>query len=581
MIDKRVLAGLNRSLAARLIGLLTVALFPIGLIAVYQTVIVIKEADSLSQRDILARTSEAASAELALIQRAFGVADALGASVRELGFATAACNRAVEEFARRDDTFVFVGVLQADGMMECSNTGQPIDFSTFDDWISFEADPRRTITVNRDGAASGQSVLIVSVPIYDEDAALQGAVSLSIPHSLADTLLQSDIDGVEVALVDAEGAVLSTSVGMDQADRFAALDIAPETLDVMAQGRTVERTLADGVKANIAVVELIEDDLFVLGKWTAEAQPSAVSLFGTAAPVFPIIMWLASLIVAFMAVQRLVLQYLTRLRRTMQRFSLEDKENSFVHLIDAPQEFNEIAASYNSMVDRVLAEHAANEASLKEKDTLLKEVHHRVKNNLQLIASIINMQLRTIEAPEAERVLRRVQDRVMSLATIHKSLYTDTQVDVVRADGLLREITNGVLNVGVSRPSELKTDIVLSKVELDPDQAVPLSLLVTEAVTNGIKYAGAPDGEAASLHVSLSETADGLVRITVANSRGPAPLTAPDERDGTGLGSRLISAFASQLGGTLDIEETETRYTMAVEFAKLGAQAEATQQAAE
>jgi len=562
----------RHSLATQVLALLTIALLPLGLIAVYQTSTVIREARALAERDILARTNDAARAEYAVIRRANGAGYALGAMALEVGADSPLCAATMARFVETRALFSFAGFIRADGLMTCASTGEPVDFSNMADWQGFVEAPREFVTVNAQGAVTGEAVLIVSTPIFDDGGALAGASSISIPRDLANTLLDNDIDGFELALMNADGAVLSATGGSDPTRGFDDLGLVPGEIAMGRDGFTMNATTTGGIDVTVALVKLADTELYILGKWQHRANPPSITLFGATAPVFPILMWAASLFVAYLAIDRMVLRHLRHLRRRMATFSIDDPDTRKTRLDAAPQEIQQIATSYDRLVDRVVQEHAAVEASLAEKDILLKEVHHRVKNNLQLIASILNMQLRSIDAPEAIRVLRRVQDRVMSLATIHKSLYAGDQVDSVLADTLLREIINSVLNVGVPGGMRLDTEIRLDPVELDPDQAVPLSLLVTEAVTNAVKYAAADGQETPRLTVTLTEADHGQVTLRVRNSKGATQMTDSAASGGTGLGNRLITAFVSQLGGESRIDESDAAYTLTVEFHKFGAE---------
>jgi two-component sensor histidine kinase len=554
------------SLTARLIGLLTVALLPLGLIAVYQTFSVTSKVESLARRDMLSRTADAANAQGDLILQAQGAARAMGAVALAVGPETDACDEMLGRFVDNDPRFAFAGFVFADGRMECSSNGRSVDFSTSPTWGPAIESPHPRVTVNRRGAASGLSVMISSVPIYDGDDELAGIFSISIPHSLSDLLFDRQIEGLEVAIVDSTGKVLSASTGIDQSSAFDALHVVPAEMDIPDRGRTLNIVGPEGDTA-ISVVPLVPGEAFVVGKWSGEAEAAAsVSLLGTATPLFPVAMWAAGLFVAVFALNSLVLKHLKALRQHMRAFSVSNLEASYVRLNNAPSEIAEIGDSYNALLDRIMDDTVELAESVREKEMLLKEVHHRVKNNLQLIASILNMQLRQIEAPEARQVLRQVQDRVMSLATIHKLLYSDAQVDTVRADILLSEIIQSAVNVGSSSQSALETRISLDPVELDPDQAVPLSLLVTEAVTNALKNIGEDaDGER-FLSVELTEPAQETVELRVVNSCNPGEEKQKDSN--SGLGTRLIQAFVSQLEGTSDVGVSDDRYTLWVRFEK-------------
>ncbi|MDO5643040.1 MAG: sensor histidine kinase, partial [Paracoccus sp. (in: a-proteobacteria)] len=192
-----------------------------------------------------------------------------------------------------------------------------------------------------------------------------------------------------------------------------------------------------------------------------------------------------------------------------------------------------------------------------------KEVHHRVKNNLQLIASIISMQGRVIEDDDAKRVLRSVQDRVAAVASIYKNLYQAEHLDSVQADRLMSEIINQMTRATVSPDRHIDIHTELAPLILQPDQAVPLTLLTTEAFTNALKYAGTPPGaERPWVRVHLTRESDETARLTVANSIG----AEIPNMEGTGLGNQLIEAFAMQLETRAVITTTDHDFTISMVF---------------
>ena len=149
-------------------------------------------------------------------------------------------------------------------------------------------------------------------------------------------------------------------------------------------------------------------------------------------------------------------------------------------------------------------------AELLTKDATIREIHHRVKNNLQLIASIMNMQMRQTRTAEAKGVLRGVQERIMSLATIHKSLYQTTGLSDIRANELLADIIRQTLRMATGPGKRINVSTDFDAISLTPDQAVPLSLLLTEAMTPGSRInvwsQSTPAAERAAMLAAASRT---------------------------------------------------------------------------
>jgi two-component system, sensor histidine kinase PdtaS len=199
---------------------------------------------------------------------------------------------------------------------------------------------------------------------------------------------------------------------------------------------------------------------------------------------------------------------------------------------------------------------------------LLREVHHRVKNNLQLIASIMSMQMRRARSPETRALMQGLQERVMSLATVHKELYQTTGVADVRADELLRDVTRQIVALTSDRSGGeapvVETDF--APIPLTPDQAVPLSLLLTEGLREALRSEARGEGRPVAL--SLREAAPGRAVLRIRGGRlGPeAPGAAPADAAVAGLGPQLLAAFAAQVEGELEQGEEEGWRVLLVDF---------------
>jgi two-component sensor histidine kinase len=580
--------GLTRRLGFRLAVMLSIALIPLGLISVLQTVRVIDLARTSSEVALLGRTAEAADAERALIQAGFGAAEALGHVVYDTMRADpAACRTMLADFIERSALFSFAGFIELDAMMRCSSATDEIDLSQTTGLMADTQKPRKQVLVSPFGAISKTSVLIISQPVYDGGDRLVGFMSVSLPHRRVDLARRfGDARPLHIMTFNDKGRILTSDTGLAEAENQMPMNVP---LEVLAGDR--EQSFRDvnrwGEARVFSVVPIVAGSVYALGSWEPDESLLRPERINPLMLLFPLSMWLASLGVAYLAVHRLVIRHLRTLRGQMRRYALGQRDEPPEVLEDAPAEIHEASHTFHNLARILTRDEAQLEAAVREKTVLLKEVHHRVKNNLQLISSIMNMQSRRAEHDETRRVLRSVQDRIMSLATIHRNLYQSESLSEVRADRLLSEIINQIVAMGAPPGSHIQVETALDPVTLYPDQAVPLALAATEAMMNALKYAGVPEPSAApdggtpravpaAIRAMLRSDAAGLVTFEITNTRNPALVAAGGQTgpagpqnvaQGAGLGSQLIAAFAAQLGGETEILDQPDLYRLRLSFA--------------
>ncbi|MEW6750097.1 MAG: histidine kinase dimerization/phosphoacceptor domain -containing protein [Candidatus Latescibacterota bacterium] len=185
--------------------------------------------------------------------------------------------------------------------------------------------------------------------------------------------------------------------------------------------------------------------------------------------------------------------------------------------------------------------------ALREKETLLKEVHHRVKNNLQLIASLLRMQARRLGKGEAQEVFLDSQGRVQSMALIHERLYRSEARPYVDFGPYLRHLTSDLACVHPARGQPIGIVVEAEGVELDLDVAVPCGLIVNELVTNALKHAF-PDPRGGTIRVSLGWSGDRWALGVEDDGVGGAGQGEGQEET---LGLRLVRILSEQLHGSV------------------------------
>lgn len=551
-----------RGLAFRILLFLTLALLPFGLISVFQTREIVRQAESNSELSLLALTEQAASAERSIFQEAFGAAEALSALAQLYATNTDACSAFLDAYRRAAGIYSFIGYLPPNGLMRCSSAGQTFDFSDFPGFAEEVDAARRQVTLGSAGIISGEPVLILSQPFFTR-AGFAGFMTMSVPLTAFEEEMEDPLSGMPVHLV-------SFNVSGDVV-RSDATDLI--TQSELPSGRTLKSLVGappsvfknknnGGAERIYAVVPIVPNVAYAMSIWRPEElapglrQSVGVSMF------LPVIMWLASLVVAFWSLNRLAVRHIRKLGRQMRLFAYNRRVPRTTLGPSVPRELVEIQKAFARMADSIVRDEAALEDSLRDKNILLKEVHHRVKNNLQLISSIMNMQIRRAQNDDARQVLKRLQDRILSLATVHKNLYQTENLDRVDAGKLAEEIAGQLLAMGLSAGRGVEVEQSYDSFQMDADDAAPLTLLMSEAVTNALKYIGppAPD-KAPRLQISLKLVEDDQVQFRISNTTSGAAGT-----EGTGLGSQLISAFARQLGGTIDIGYEASEHWISLTF---------------
>ncbi len=189
--------------------------------------------------------------------------------------------------------------------------------------------------------------------------------------------------------------------------------------------------------------------------------------------------------------------------------------------------------------------------SLAEKEVLLKEIHHRVKNNLQVISSLLRLQAANIKDDISARALLQSQHRVESMALVHEQLYESEdfrEVDMARHAAKL--VANLCESYGVD-PGRIATHVTVDCVPLTVDQAIPVSLILTELVSNALSH-GFPEGRSGAVRVEFHRAA-GRIRLDVADDGVGVP-EGMEPRRGRSLGLSIVNILAKQLKGEFSWE---------------------------
>jgi two-component sensor histidine kinase len=187
--------------------------------------------------------------------------------------------------------------------------------------------------------------------------------------------------------------------------------------------------------------------------------------------------------------------------------------------------------------------------SLKEREVLLQEVHHRVKNNLQVISSLINMQVRKLDPGRTREALEECKTRVLAIALIHEKLYQSKDYSQVRFAEYARSLAANVFHATGISQREVALELAIGEIPLGVDRAIPCGLVINELITNALKH-GFPDARPGRIRVELIELEGDLLRLTVQDSGVGLPVGF-DIQKAESMGLQLVTTLAEQLDATL------------------------------
>lgn len=202
------------------------------------------------------------------------------------------------------------------------------------------------------------------------------------------------------------------------------------------------------------------------------------------------------------------------------------------------------------------------EEKINEKETLIKEVHHRVKNNLQTISSLLSLQSRNTADRAVKNLLKSSQNRVISMAMVHEMLYMREDLSNIEYRSYVQELSEYLIRSVKGTSSNITLDIDVPEIKLNIDTAIPLGLLINEALTNALKY-GILNEEKGEIQIKLRKTQDHEFLLNIGdNGIGfPEDITYKNSKS---LGLKLIHNLTRQLQGSIhrDFSKKGTHYVI-------------------
>lgn len=533
------------SIRVRLAAALCVALLPVLILGGLQSIFAFRaEADARRQ------SLELAAGHSATIARAR--IEAAGVLLQTLGPGSVGleCAQRLADVRARLTGYANLIRFDARGRVACAAATTPFDT---------QRGARPWFQELRGGA--GMVVAAAPGAVYANEPAVLAAVRAGTPErfdgAMAAVLTLTDLKletasrympgGAEVALADSNGRI------------FAATDLhAFETVpgrwrreadhdgSALWNGRDVQKRFR-----TFSAAPLVDDDVYVILSAPMPGLLSWAWLNPISRMVLPLLAFVLALGAVLYAAERGVIRWIVYLQRVAAIYARGRFTVRPLQAERAPPEIRELAATLDAMAGTIVTRDASLMDSLAEKDALMREIHHRVKNNLQIITSLLNMQQRALADPAAKAAMNDTRQRITALAQIYRALYQGPDLKRVDLRPFLEELTAQLLANDMTTSPLVRTEVHADPLVIDPDRLAPIALFAVEAITNAQKHAFGPKGGKLEVgfHVRGEEA-----ELSISDD-------GPGEADtlGGGVGRTLMTAFARQLRGKVSFESQGAR----------------------
>jgi len=392
------------------------------------------------------------------------------------------------------------------------------------------------------GGFSNTRLLSAAAPLVAPDGRVVGAISTGIRAEYLESQFQAYKlpEGSKLALVDGAGGTL-----LNRGDYNWQMPTAPVIAAALTSGEREFMHDAGGQNYLVVLGRIGNYDMFVLAALPSDTATNAVTgrLLTDIGEIF-LFALLAAMGVLFGA-QLFVLAPIARFRGAVRAYR-RDGSGFVFDSASAPVEIAELARDFESMAHDVDARQENMQALLRQRDLLVRETNHRVKNNLQIVASLLSLQSRRISEPGAKMQFDLARQRVATLALLHRHLYEQRDTETVNLRSFFTQLMAQLVSAYGQRA---QSSVSVIDMRVPPSVAIPLGLIMTEAVTNAMKYAF-PEGRRGRIDLS----------ITVEDGRGHLVLCDDGIGIGdhagsySGMGDVLMKGFAEQVSGTLTVE---------------------------
>jgi two-component sensor histidine kinase len=545
----------NWSLRIRLLITISIALSPVAIASFIQGLDrAQRDTENISER-LLQTTRAAASGVENMLAASEQIMRAL-ANLPAVRDGTAGCDHALSDALRGLVFFTDMARINRKGEVVCAArraavgrnvAGRPV-------WRRAKASGDFVVSEHIHSPLTDQPVIVAMLPMKNATG-FDGALAIAIDVRWLDYMVHARHlpNGAVVAIFDRAGTIIATNhrtiagpifVHANATRRFSK-DLYT-TQD--AQGRTWLYSTA----------ALLGSDVYVGFAMRESKLFGATYIHVGTDFILPFAMLALSWFAIWLVTEREVSRWISYLRRVAAayrggHYALRPA------LGEAPDEFRMLGDAMAEMAAHIQDRDRRLHEALDQKSMLIREIHHRVKNNLQIVMSLLRLQARRVQDPAAADALKQARARINALALVHRILHEIEDLTTVEVKQLLSDLAEQTYEGFAGDRPELKVKLDLIERQVSGNLAVPLALFTVEALTNVFKHAYPDPNQSGAITVSLKPYGEDELSLTIAdNGQGYADKTV--ERS---VGARMIQTFGRQVGGHSSIRSEPGKGTVA------------------
>jgi two-component sensor histidine kinase len=553
--DREAAAINSLPLRARLFLTVTIALFPIAIVSILQGMERAR-IDIENVRDRLVQSARiAASDEQNVLASSEQILRALGNidAVRKI---TTECNETLADALVGVRFATNIARIDPYGVVICSADPKARGMKVSDLALFQSSRGQKDFTVSGQMLSRIRNTPVIGtmLALHDADGRFQGTVSLGIGIEWLNGLLRAQHlpRGAVVAVFDRGGTIIATN-RQDVARKIFASAPSPETL----KGGVQSALDTHDDRWTFAAAPLVGNNVFV-GFAMRQARLFGATylraLLDFLLPIFMIgLAWLA----IWLATERQVNQWIGYLRRCAEAYR-GGHYGLRPALDSAPAEFRTLGSAMQDMAEGIQQRDRSLRDAIAQKTLLIRETHHRVKNNLQIVMSLLSLQASQSRDSGVREALNIARARINALALVHRILHEVEDQTTVDLPRMLGELSRQIVGAMATEGSDIRIDVEAVSRQVPGDIAVPLALFTVEALTNIFKHAFPRTRMTGTIKVSLRAANRGNLRLAIEDDG----IGFSESERVMGTGDRLLSVFGRQIRGVARVESNPGRGTL-------------------